>query len=100
LSTAGSFQLGVVWPPFLQPWSPYEQLPPVICWRTGCDHRTSAIIRSWWKVSKRGWTHRHAKTDSPIWQVPHFWGWLHWEVAQVCMYLLNTINFFSYCLFY
>jgi hypothetical protein len=27
-------------------------------WRTGCDHSASAIMRSWWKGSKCGWTHR------------------------------------------
>jgi hypothetical protein len=27
-------------------------------WRTGWDHRTSIIMRSWWKASKRGWAHR------------------------------------------
>jgi hypothetical protein len=26
--------------------------------RTGCDHSASTIMRSWWKVSKRGWAHR------------------------------------------
>jgi hypothetical protein len=26
-------------------------------WRTGCDHNSSTIMRSWWKVSKRDWTH-------------------------------------------
>jgi hypothetical protein len=29
LSTAGAFKLGVVWPPFVQPWSRSERLPPV-----------------------------------------------------------------------
>jgi hypothetical protein len=29
LSTAGAFQLGVVWPPSLQPWSCSEQLSPI-----------------------------------------------------------------------
>jgi hypothetical protein len=28
-SAAGAFQLGVVWPPSLQPWSPSERLPPI-----------------------------------------------------------------------
>jgi hypothetical protein len=28
-------------------------------WRTEWGHSTSAIMRSWWKVLKRGWTHRH-----------------------------------------
>jgi hypothetical protein len=26
-------------------------------WRTGWDHSDSTIMRSWWKVSKRGWAH-------------------------------------------
>jgi hypothetical protein len=27
-------------------------------WRTGCDYGASTIMRSWWKVLKRGWAHR------------------------------------------
>jgi hypothetical protein len=27
-------------------------------WRTGWDHSTSAVIRSWWKVWKCGWAHK------------------------------------------
>jgi hypothetical protein len=27
-------------------------------WRTGCDHNTSTIMRSWWKGSKHGWAHK------------------------------------------
>jgi hypothetical protein len=27
-------------------------------WRTSCNHRTSTVMRSWLKVSKRGWAHR------------------------------------------
>jgi hypothetical protein len=27
-------------------------------WRTGCNHITSTIMRSWWKVSKHSWAHR------------------------------------------
>jgi hypothetical protein len=26
-------------------------------WWTGCDHSTSAVMRSWWNVSKHGWSH-------------------------------------------
>jgi hypothetical protein len=26
-------------------------------WRNGCDHSISTIMRSWLKVSKRGWAH-------------------------------------------
>jgi hypothetical protein len=27
-------------------------------WRPGCDHSTSTVMKSWWKVSKHGWVHR------------------------------------------
>jgi hypothetical protein len=27
-------------------------------WRTGWDPRASTVMRSWWKMSKRGWVHR------------------------------------------
>lgn len=58
-------------------------------WRTGWNHNISTIMRSWWEVSKLMWDltgvrhlwHRHTETYSPIWQVPQFLGWLHWEVT-------------------
>jgi hypothetical protein len=37
---------------------------------------------------------RHTKTYSPIWQVPQFLLWLHWEVAWVCTYFLYIIKYF------
>jgi hypothetical protein len=52
-STAGAFQLGVVWSPSSQPWS-RTCLPT---WNTGWDDSPSTM-ESWWKVSKRGWAHR------------------------------------------
>jgi hypothetical protein len=33
-------------------------------WRSGCDDRASAIMRSWWKVSKRGWAHRRQTSST------------------------------------
>jgi hypothetical protein len=27
-------------------------------WRSGWDHSASAIMKSWWKMSKHGWAHR------------------------------------------
>jgi hypothetical protein len=27
-------------------------------WRTACNHSTSTIMCSWWKVSRCGWSHR------------------------------------------
>jgi hypothetical protein len=56
-------------------------------WRTGWDHSTSTIMRSWRKLSKRGeftggrllWQ-RHTTTYFPI-QVYQFRRWLRWEVG-------------------
>jgi hypothetical protein len=57
------------------------------CW----NQSASTKMRSWWKVSKCGWTHRwqllwhkHTQTYSQI-QVPLFRRWLRCEVALVCM---------------
>jgi hypothetical protein len=43
------------------PYSPDTLRVTITClptWKTGWNHSTSTIMRSWWKVSKRGWAHR------------------------------------------
>jgi hypothetical protein len=84
LSIAGAFQLRVVSPPPLKPWSCSDWLELIYTyiWRTGWDYSTSKVISTWWNVSKYSslW-HRHPKTQSVTCQEPQFWRWLYWEVT-------------------
>jgi hypothetical protein len=57
-STAGAFQLGVVTTLLIALISRQATTTCSPTWRSGWDHSTSTIIRSWCKVSKRGWAHR------------------------------------------
>jgi hypothetical protein len=68
------------------------------CW----DYSTSTIIGvdlSCQNVAEltgsRLLWHRHTKTYSLIWQMPQFWQWLLWEVAEACrLFLYVRNNFF------
>jgi hypothetical protein len=56
-NTAWAFQLGIVWPPSLQPLSCSGRTTSLPTLRTGWDHSASTIMRSSWKVSECGWVH-------------------------------------------
>jgi hypothetical protein len=87
-STAGAFQLGIAWPPSLQPWSYSEQLPHV--YLPGNLVGITAL-QQYWGVDGRCWTvaeltdgrllwHRHTETYS-LMQVSQFRQWLCWDAA-------------------
>jgi hypothetical protein len=74
-------QLGAVWPPFLQPWSCFKQLPPVYLAEELVE---ITALRQEWGVDGmcqnvaeltggRLLRHRHRKTYSLMGQVPQFW---------------------------
>jgi hypothetical protein len=46
-----AFQLGIVWPPSLEPWFQWVTTTCLPTERTGCDHSSFSIMR-WQKVSK------------------------------------------------
>jgi hypothetical protein len=53
-STAGAFQLGVVWPVFTALISLQATTTYLPTWSTGWDHSVSTAMKSWWKESKCG----------------------------------------------
>jgi hypothetical protein len=92
-STAGSFQLGVVWPPALQPWSRSERLPPdcyMKNWLRWQHFNNNEELMEGFKT----WLSSQAADflDTGIQKLILRW-WLCWEVASVGTYFLYMVSF-------
>jgi hypothetical protein len=94
-----AFQLGVVWPPSLQPWYHSERLLPVYLPEELV--KITVLQQLWLDVSCQNvveltggrllW-HRHTETYSPI-QVPQFRWWLLRSSLSMYIYFLYIIFF-------
>jgi histone-lysine N-methyltransferase SETMAR len=51
-------------------------------------------VKMWLSWQAADFFGRHTKNYFLIWQMPQFWRWLCWEVAEVFTYFLYIIQFF------